>query len=78
MGCPLTSRAKLRSCRQRVCSRFTSLPADAVCGAGYGERSDERTNQRNGYRHRDWDTRAGTEAVAFWMVSGPHPVITVQ
>jgi transposase-like protein len=34
--------------------------ADAVCGAEYGVRSEERTNTRNGYRHRDWDTRAGT------------------
>jgi putative transposase len=34
--------------------------ADAVCGAEYGVRSDERTNTRNGYRHREWDTRAGT------------------
>ncbi|WP_373862829.1 transposase [Nocardia amamiensis] len=24
--------------------------ADTVCGAGYGERSDERVNSRNGYR----------------------------
>lgn len=34
--------------------------ADAVCGAGYGQRSSERVNQRNGYRHREFDTRAGT------------------
>jgi transposase-like protein len=34
--------------------------ADAVCGAGYGERSAERTNTRNGYRRREWDTRAGS------------------
>jgi putative transposase len=34
--------------------------ADAVCGADYGQRSTERTNQRNGYRHRQFDTRAGT------------------
>ena len=34
--------------------------ADALCGAGYGERSSERTNQRNGYRQRQFDTRAGT------------------
>ena len=34
--------------------------ADALCGAGYGERSTERTNQRNGYRHRQFDTRTGT------------------
>ncbi|CAN5762892.1 hypothetical protein BH09ACT7_BH09ACT7_60750 [soil metagenome] len=32
--------------------------ADALCGAGYGERSTERTNSRNGYRHRQFDTRA--------------------
>jgi transposase-like protein len=38
--------------------------ADALCGAGYGERSGERTNHRNGYRHRDFDTRAGTLEVA--------------
>jgi putative transposase len=41
-----------------------SAEADAVCGAGYGERSAERVNQRNGYRHRDFDTRAGTLDVA--------------
>lgn len=34
--------------------------ADALCGAGYGQRSSERTNSRNGYRHREFDTRAGT------------------
>ena len=34
--------------------------ADVLCGAGYGQRSTERTNQRNGYRHREFDTRTGT------------------
>ena len=38
--------------------------ADAVCGAEYGVRSEERTNTRNGYRHREWDTRVGTIDVA--------------
>jgi putative transposase len=38
--------------------------ADALCGAGYCERSGERTNHRNGYRHREFDTRAGTLDVA--------------
>ena len=38
--------------------------ADAVCGAAYGERSTERTNTRNGYRRRDWDTRAGSISLA--------------
>jgi putative transposase len=37
-----------------------SAQAEAVCGAGYGERSAERVNSRNGYRHRDLDTRVGT------------------
>jgi putative transposase len=34
--------------------------ADAICGAPYGVRSPERTNSRNGYRRRDWDTRVGS------------------
>src|SRR5947208_1219022 len=41
-----------------------SAEADAVCGAGYGSRSAERTNLRNGYRIREFDTRAGTLEVA--------------
>ena len=30
----------------------------ALCGAGYGERSGERENSRNGYRPRAFETRA--------------------
>lgn len=41
-----------------------SAEADAVCGADYGARSQDRTNSRNGYRHRDFDTRTGTLDVA--------------
>jgi putative transposase len=41
-----------------------SAEADAICGARYGERSPERTNSRNGYRRRDFDTRAGTVEMA--------------
>jgi putative transposase len=37
-----------------------SAEAQAMCGAEYGEVSSERTNSRNGYRAREWDTRAGT------------------
>jgi transposase-like protein len=37
-----------------------SAEADALCGASYGEVSPERVNVRNGYRDRDFDTRAGT------------------
>jgi putative transposase len=38
--------------------------ADAVCGAPFGERSSERSNTRNGYRRREWDTRAGSIELA--------------
>ncbi len=41
-----------------------SAEADAVCGAEYGLVSPERVNSRNGYRHRDLDTRVGTIDVA--------------
>jgi hypothetical protein len=37
-----------------------SAEADAVCGAAHGEPSPERVNVRNGYRRREFDTRAGT------------------
>ena len=40
--------------------RLMELDADGACGAAHGERSPERVNQRNGYRERDWQTRAGT------------------
>ena len=41
-----------------------SAQASMQCGAGYGERSEERENSRNGYRLRPWDTRAGTIELA--------------
>ena len=37
-----------------------SAEADAVCGAAYGMTSPDRSNRRNGYRAREFDTRAGT------------------
>ncbi len=41
-----------------------SAEAEAVCGAEYGQISTDRVNSRNGYRHRDFDTRTGTLDVA--------------
>lgn len=39
--------------------RLMELEVGAKAGAGYGEKSAERLAQRNGYRERDWQTRAG-------------------
>ena len=40
--------------------RLMALETEALCGTAVGERTPDRRNQRNGYRDRDWDTRAGT------------------
>jgi putative transposase len=50
----------LREMVKLFCERLMTEEADAICGAPYGERSEDRTNRRNGYRARPWDTRTGT------------------
>jgi putative transposase len=50
----------LRGMVKSFAQALMSADADAVCGAGYGERSDDRVNTRNGYRHRGSDTREGS------------------
>ena len=47
-----------------VINSLLSADADAVCGAEYGVPSPDRLAQRNGYRHREFDTRVGTIDVA--------------
>jgi len=50
----------LREMVRSFAETLMSAEADAMCGATYGERSDDRVNRRNGYRERDFDTRVGT------------------
>lgn len=42
------------------CQRLMALEVDGLCNAEPGERSEDRTNHRNGYRDRRWETRVGT------------------
>ncbi|MCA1704368.1 MAG: IS256 family transposase [Actinobacteria bacterium] len=53
---PDVVRAILRSTIQSL----MSTEADSTCNASFGERTPERTNSRNGYRARRFDTRVGT------------------
>jgi putative transposase len=45
-------------------NRMMDLDVEGLTGAAYGERSDARTNQRNGYRERPWHTTIGTLPIA--------------
>ena len=54
----------MRTMLQTIINELLSADADAVAGAEYGRPSPDRSVQRNGYRHRDLDTRVGTIDVA--------------
>jgi len=50
----------LREMVRSFAETLMGADADGVCGAPYGTVSPDRTNRRNGYRTRRWDTRVGT------------------
>jgi transposase-like protein len=54
----------LREMVQTFAEALMGAEAEALCGAGYRERSPERVNSRNGYRSREWDTRVGSIELA--------------
>jgi putative transposase len=54
----------LREMIRAFAQKMTDAEVEAACGAGYGEVSPSRVNSRNGYRTREWDTRAGTAELA--------------
>ena len=54
----------MRTLLTTVINALMSFDADSVCNAEYGIASPDRVAQRNGYRHRELDTRVGTLEVA--------------
>src|ERR671923_1997836 len=54
----------LREMLATMVQELMGAEAQQLCGAEYGERTSERTNSRNGYREREWDTRAGSIELA--------------
>jgi transposase-like protein len=59
-----TSPDLVRGLLTSVVNTLMSADADQVCGASYGQSDPARVNHRNGYRARQWDTRAGTVELA--------------
>src|SRR6266511_4100319 len=64
----------LRAMIKTFAGALVGAEVDAVCGAGYGERSTEQVNSGDGYRARGWGTRAGTVELAIpkLVVSDAH------
>lgn len=54
----------LREMIRGFAQRMMDADVEVRCNAGYGEVTPGRVNSRNGYRPREWDTRAGTIELA--------------
>jgi transposase-like protein len=54
----------LREMIEVISNRLMQMEVESLTGAGHGERSAARTNQRNGYRERTWETRVGSVELA--------------
>jgi putative transposase len=54
----------LREMIKGFAQRMMDADVEVRCNAGYGEVTPDRVNSRNGYRRREWDTRAGTVELA--------------
>jgi transposase-like protein len=54
----------LREMIRGFAQKMMDADVQVACNAGYGEVSPDRVNSRNGYRRREWDTRAGTVELA--------------
>ena len=54
----------LREMIRAFAQKMMDAEVEVACGAGYAEVSPQRVNSRNGYRPREWDTRAGTVELA--------------
>jgi transposase-like protein len=54
----------LREMIRGFAQKMMDAEVEVLCGAAYGEVSPQRVNSRNGYRAREWDTRAGTIELA--------------
>ena len=61
---PEASPGLMRHLLQTMLNALLSADADAVMVAEWGQPSPTRTTHRNGYRHRDLDTRVGTLDIA--------------
>ena len=73
----------MKELAEEVLGRLMAYDVEGQIGAGRCERNEERTTQRNGYRHRAFDTRLGTldlkipkprrarTSPAFWSRAAP-------